>query len=55
MDEKQKLLYRFWQTCLLPADGYFPHRCMVTASILLLAGSVDYSLIQPLLAELLIL
>ena len=49
------LLYRFWQTCLLPADGYFPHRCMVTASILLLAGSVDYSLIQPFLAELLIL
>lgn len=49
------LLYRFWQTCLLPADGYFPHRCMVTASILLLTGSVDYSLIQPFLAELLIL
>ena len=49
------LLYRFWQTCLLPADGYFPHRCLVTASILLLAGSDDYYLIQPFLAELLIL
>ena len=49
------LLYWFWRFCFHTNDSLFPYRCMVTASILLLTGSLEHSLIQPFLADLLIL
>ena len=49
------LLFWFWMTCFEDNDPLRRYKCLMTAAIVILAGSVEYSLIQPFLAELLIL
>lgn len=49
------LLYWFWISCFRDNDSLWRCRCFLVAAFLILAGSVEYSLIQPFLAGLLIL
>lgn len=49
------LLYWFWITCFSGRDRYWAARGMLTAALLLLLGSIDYCLISPFLASLIIL
>lgn len=49
------LLYWFWRCCFRDKDPLWRCRCLITAAFLILAGSVEYSLIQPFLAGLSIL
>lgn len=49
------LLYWFWCSCFRLEDRLLGHRCVLAASLLLLAGSIDSCLIAPFLAGLTIL